>query len=211
VQRRRVEVPVGDPVGADSRKVVVGHSAGRGEHARIGRVAIHHGEAVDCPGLPTGPGRPIRVTLLRSAKENRPGVRVIDHVIGASVGTDEVVERLERMAHCHVAPRLRTAVLRAPQQELDVHQVDDDGVVPGRVPVPGEDHPVDRVVARGERACGREQHVPVVGVARGPPGVAIARIHRETHVVRLRVRLQNLQRRVHWSARDRAAASPRRS
>ena len=65
--------------------------------------------------------------------------------------------------------------------------------MPVRVPVAADDRADGRVEARRQRACSREQHVLVVGVARAPVGVAETQLHLEPEIMGLRVRLLSLE------------------
>src|SRR5438270_13108818 len=119
---------------------VAGEVLGGGEERRargarylriVLSVAIDHGEAVQPPGLTTGPCRTVRETLRSElADHGASGGIVVDHVEGAAVRADVILHSFQGVANGVIAQGGTAAILSSKQQQLQVHHVvDDDGDV----------------------------------------------------------------------------------
>lgn len=119
---------------------------------------------------------------------------VVDDVERAPVGAHVVADRAQRVGASDRIPGRVSAMLRRPEQELEVHQVIDDhpdlgrGAIPPR---PRRAHYGDK--PRGERAGGAHDHPPVGVVGCQPGGVPEAAEDLEPLVVAARVALLCLE------------------
>jgi hypothetical protein len=191
----RVEVPARDAARRQTRQEEVRGPSRRLEHAAVARVPVDQGEPVDGPRLAAGPGRAVRRALEGAPPAELARARVVVRdVERAAVGAHQVGARPERVLERHSGVRRIAAVVRRPEQQLEVHhRVDHDGEPPVGVPVAAVDGAHLGPEARRERGGAGEEDVPVRRIAGEPEGVAEAGDELEADVVRLGVRLLRLE------------------
>ena len=196
------EVPVGDAVRGEVRLVepVVRRLHRALEVAPHARLAVHHREAVDAPGVSARPGALHVAALARVVGAHAAGDGiVVEDVVGAAVRTVVVRVRDVGLAARDLVRLRVAAVLRVPLEELEVHHVVDDhdvlraevaAALLGRVPAADEAELV--VVARAERGGRVVQELGVALVAGEAQAVAGRAVGAEAHVVVARVVAQGL-------------------
>jgi hypothetical protein len=153
------------------------------EKARVARVAVGHGEAVEPPGLTAGPCGFVAGALHgKFAEDGAIGV-VVNGVVSAAIGAHVILHCFQGVADGHIAPGGIAAILRREQQQLEIHHVvNDDGDV-AVVIGPGFDDARAGPIKSGHGLRGGLDHVHVGGIAGDAVGVSVAAEHFEADIV----------------------------